>query len=81
MYVNAVVIGKGWLTQELFPGRPRSIQSGISALHKMRSGGQQTVRVVHQHVNVSDGAQAVVAGEMNTGQPTGGRARGRKGGS
>ena len=58
-----------------------TFQSGMLALHKMRSGGQQTVRVVHQHVNVSDGAQAVVAGEMNTGQPTGGRARGRRGGS
>src|SRR5215204_4347337 len=42
---------------------------------------RQTVRVVHQHVNVSDGAQAVVAGEMNTGQPTGGRARGRRQGN
>ncbi|MET0530291.1 MAG: hypothetical protein ABW003_18480, partial [Microvirga sp.] len=56
-----------------------TFQSGMLALHKMRSGGQQTVRVVHQHVNVSDGAQAVVAGEMNTGQPTRGEGSGPEG--
>jgi hypothetical protein len=43
-----------------------TFQSGMLALQKMRSGGQQTVRVVHQHVQVNEGAQAVVAGEMNT---------------
>jgi hypothetical protein len=56
-------------------------QSGMLALQKMRTGGQQTVRVVHQHVTVNDGAQAVVAGEMNTRQPTGGRRKGVGGGS
>jgi NADH dehydrogenase/NADH:ubiquinone oxidoreductase subunit G len=53
-----------------------TFQSGMLALQKMRSGGQQTVRVVHQHVTVGEGAQAVVAGEMNTtGKPAGGGAR------
>ena len=46
----------------------RTFQSGMLALQKMRTGGQQTVRVVHQHVTVNDGAQAVVAGAMNTEQ-------------
>jgi hypothetical protein len=55
----------------------RAFQSGMLALQKLRSGGQQTVKVVHvhQHVSVAEGAQAVVAGEMSTGQPTGGRPR------
>jgi hypothetical protein len=57
-----------------------TFQSGMLALQKMRSGGQQTVRVVHQHVTVTDGAQAVVAGEMNTG-PTGGSRKRVGGGS
>jgi hypothetical protein len=57
-----------------------TFQSGMLALQKMRSGGQQTVRVVHQHVTVNDGAQAVVAGEMNTG-PTGGSRKRVGGGS
>ena len=56
-------------------------QNGMLALQKMRSGGQQTVRVVHQHVTVNDGAQAVVAGEMNTLRPTGGRRKRVGGGS
>jgi hypothetical protein len=50
-----------------------TFQSGMLALQKMRTGGQQTVRVVHQHINVGEGAQAVVAGEMNTRQAAGGR--------
>jgi hypothetical protein len=60
----------GWTNENriawhfIAPGKP--MQNG-------RSGGQQTVRVVHQHVTVNDGAQAVVAGEMNTRQPTAGR--------
>jgi hypothetical protein len=58
-----------------------TFQSGMMALQKLRSGGQQTVRVVHQHVQVNEGAQAVVAGEMNTGaggQARDGRGRSRK---
>jgi hypothetical protein len=37
-----------------------SFQKGMLALNKIRSGGRQTVLV--QHVNVSDGGQAVVTG-------------------
>jgi hypothetical protein len=59
----------------------KTFQSGMLALQKMRSGGQQTVRVVHQHVTVNDGAQAVVAGEMNTGEHPGGRRKRHRGGS
>jgi len=36
-------------------------QDGLLALHKIRSGNRQTMVV--QHVNVSDGGQAVVTGE------------------
>jgi hypothetical protein len=46
-----------------------AFQSGMLALHKMRSGGTQ--RVIVQHVHVEGGAQAVVAGEMNAGQAGG----------
>ncbi len=42
-----------------------SFQTGMLALNKVRTGGQQTVTV--QHVNVSDGGQAVVTGAMQTG--------------
>ena len=37
-------------------------QHGLLTLAKIRSGGQQTVVV--QHVNVGDGGQAMVAGEV-----------------
>jgi len=57
-----------------------SFQAGITTLQKMRTGGQQTVRVVHQYVQVNEGAQAVVAGEMNAGKPIKGRGRKRVGG-
>lgn len=40
-------------------------QKGMQTLFKIRSGGQQTVTV--QHVNVTDGGQAVVAGGLKTG--------------
>jgi hypothetical protein len=40
-------------------------QKGILALSKIRTGGQQTVTV--QHVNVTDGGQAVVTGALKTG--------------
>ena len=39
-----------------------TFQHGLLTLQKLRSGGQQTVVV--QHVNVSDGGQAMVAGEV-----------------
>jgi hypothetical protein len=37
-----------------------SFQNGLLALVKFKTGGKQTVVV--QHVNVSDGGQAVIAG-------------------
>ena len=40
-------------------------QKGLLALDKVRTGGQQTVTV--QHVNVTDGGQAVVTGALKTG--------------
>jgi hypothetical protein len=43
-------------------------QDGLLALHKIRSGNRQTMVV--QHVNVSDGGQAVVTGD--SGPRTGG---------
>jgi hypothetical protein len=36
-------------------------QDGFVALDKIRRGGKQTVKVVHQHVAVGPGGQAVVA--------------------
>ena len=42
-----------------------AFQKGVLALHKLRTGGTQTVTV--QHVNVSDGGQAVVTGGIRRG--------------
>jgi hypothetical protein len=42
-----------------------AFQKGTLALHKLRTGGTQTVTV--QHVNVSDGGRAVVTGGINAG--------------
>ena len=42
-----------------------SYQQGTAALQRLRSGGQQTVVV--QHVQVSEGGQAIVAGEIKAG--------------
>ena len=42
-----------------------SFQQGTAALQRLRSGGQQTVVV--QHVQVSEGGQAIVAGEIKAG--------------
>ena len=39
-----------------------AFQDGSLALDKIRRGGKQTVKVVHQHVAVGPGGQAVVAG-------------------
>jgi hypothetical protein len=44
-----------------------SFQEGCLALDKIRRGGKQTVKVVHQHVAVGPGGQAVVAGNMKAG--------------
>ncbi|MGH8507869.1 MAG: hypothetical protein ACREVH_04025 [Gammaproteobacteria bacterium] len=48
----------------------RSYQEGLLTLQRLRSGGQQTVIV--QHVNVANGGQAVVAGEVEGGFGEGG---------
>mgnify|MGYP005661243893 FL=1 len=42
-----------------------AFQKGTLALHKLRNGGTQVVTV--QHVNVSDGGQAVVTGGIRNG--------------
>lgn len=54
-----------------------SFQEGLLALDRVRRGGKQTVRVVHQHVEVGPGGQAVVAagGVKGGGRKAGGRAR------
>ncbi|MET0529951.1 MAG: hypothetical protein ABW003_16725 [Microvirga sp.] len=46
-----------------------SFQSGMVTLQKMRSGGRQEVKVthVHQAVQVNEGGQAVVAGNLEGG--------------
>jgi predicted component of type VI protein secretion system len=46
-------------------------QEGLIVLQRIRSGGQQTVVV--QHVHVSDGGQAVVAGKLSGGSQAGRR--------
>jgi len=42
-----------------------AFQKGVLVLHKLRTGGTQTVTV--QHVNVSNGGQAVVTGGIRSG--------------
>jgi hypothetical protein len=55
-----------------------AFQDGLLALDRIRRGGKQTVKVVHQHVAVGPGGQAVVAagGVKGGGHKT--RGRGRK---
>jgi hypothetical protein len=51
-------------------------QSGMATVQRIRSGGTQ--RVIVQHVTVSEGGQAVVAGQVETGGPApGGRSEAR----
>src|SRR5918998_3805163 len=38
-----------------------SYQQGLLTLHRLRTGGRQEVRVIHQQVQVNDAGQAVVA--------------------
>ena len=52
-------------------------QSGMTTMQRLRSGGTQ--RVIVQHVTVSEGGQAVVAGQVEAGQAPGGRSRRRRG--
>jgi hypothetical protein len=55
-----------------------SYQSGMTTMQRLRSGGTQ--RVIVQHVTVTEGGQAVVAGQLETGGPApGGRSRRRRG--
>lgn len=53
-----------------------AFQDGLMALEKIRRGGKQTVKVIHQHVAVGPGGQAVVTGSMKAG---GRKTRGRTG--
>jgi hypothetical protein len=56
-----------------------SYQSGMLALERVRSGGKQHVVVqhIHQHVQVREGGQAVVAGQVKAeGRRRAGRGRG-----
>lgn len=48
----------------------RLLNETIDALNKYRRKGQQTVTVQHQHVNVGNGGQAVVAGQFTPGGET-----------
>jgi len=50
-------------------------QGAVLTLQKIRTGGKQTVVV--QHVRVSEGGQAVIAGNMNANQPGASNAEGR----
>ena len=49
-------------------------QKAALALHRLRTAGSQTMVV--QHVNVSDGGQAVVTGKLRTAGKKKGEARG-----
>lgn len=42
-----------------------AFQTGHATIVKLRQGGRQEVKVVHQYVQVTDGGQAVVAGEFS----------------
>lgn len=44
-----------------------AFQDGLLALDRIRRGGRQTVKVIHQHVAVGPGGQAVVAGNLKSG--------------
>jgi len=60
-----------------------SFQSGMLTLERARSGGRQhvVVQYVHQHVEVREGGQAMVAGQVKAGgRQKAGRGRGGKDG-
>ena len=56
-----------------------SFQHGLLTLQRMRSGGRQvvTVKHVHQQVQINEGGQAMVAGQLESvaGEESGGTAR------
>jgi hypothetical protein len=45
-----------------------SYQEGLATLAKIRTGGRQVVKVIHQYVQVNEGGQAVVAGKLEKGR-------------
>ena len=53
----------------------RAYQESMLTLHKIRTGGRQTMVV--QHVHVTDGGQAVVAGSVNKGAKGGNTINGK----
>jgi hypothetical protein len=59
-----------------------SFQEAMLTLQKLRTGGKQVVKVVHQQVQVNDGGKAVVAGSIKNRKPSprgSGRGSGRRG--
>jgi len=59
-------------------GGPATYQQGLLTLQRKRTGGNQHVRVkhIHQQVNVTEGGQAVVAGDKVTSRTRGRRRSG-----
>ena len=59
-----------------------TFQQGLLTLQRKRTGGSQhvTVKHIHQQVNVTEGGQAVVAGDKVTSRKTRGRRRSSGGG-
>jgi hypothetical protein len=55
-----------------------AFQDGMLALDRVRRGGRQIVKVVHQHVAVGPGGQAVVAGTVKGNGPRGKSAGGKR---
>lgn len=55
-----------------------AFQDGLLTLERIRRGGKQTVKVIHQHVAVAAGGQAVVAAGGVKGGGLKTRGRGRK---
>jgi hypothetical protein len=53
-------------------------QDGLLALDRIRRGERQTVKVIHQHVSVGPGGQAVVAGTVKGTGPGGKSAGGKR---
>ena len=51
-------------------------QAGHATIVKLRQGGRQEVKVIHQHVQVTDGGQAVVAAEVAVPGASPGKRRG-----
>jgi len=68
-------LGRIYHTEELYPSMLtdyvnlgvkllNSSQKAIETIQRLRHGGKQTVVVKHQHVQVNDGGQAVVANDI-----------------